>query len=369
MNNAYNRGKIYRLLLEDGHYYISSTTQPLLQRLNNHKQLSKIGVNKVYKFINQIGWDKITIELIEDYPCTTKKELNIREKYYITNSKDDKLCLNFNVVNRYKNGKIYKILCVDGHYYYGSTIQRLYERLSSHKKLSKTAKTVLYNHINIIGWDNASMQLVEDYPCETNQQLRAKEDEYITKSKDDPLCLNVNRAYVSEDEYKKKMKEYYEENKDAILTYSVFYREDHRDEILEKKSAYREKNRTLLCEKQKKYVQQNSERVHKAKKKYYENHKEEYAEYYKEYRKAHQQRIQAKQLEWSKKKREENAEQIAKDREYKLQQRKEKSDARMKKECEIHTCECGGTYQLYRKSRHDTSKKHTDFIKTSHLTT
>jgi hypothetical protein len=48
------------------------------------------------------------------------------------------------------------------------------------------------------------MQLVEDYPCETNQQLRDKEDEYITKSKDDPLCLNVNRAYVSEDNYKEK---------------------------------------------------------------------------------------------------------------------------------------------------------------------
>jgi hypothetical protein len=41
----------------------------------------------------------------------------------------------------------------------------------------------------------------------------------------------------------------------------------------------------------------------------------------------------------------------------------------MKRGCEVHTCECGGTYQLYRKSRHDTSKKHTDFIKTPHLTT
>ena len=362
--NTYQQSKIYRLLSEDGYYYIGSTTQPLQQRLHNHKRLSKLGVNKVYEFINQIGWDKITIELIEDYPCISKKELNVREKYYITKSKDDDLCLNFNTVDRYKNGKIYQLLCIDGHYYYGSTVQRLYERLSTHKNLSKTDNTVLYNHINTIGWDNVSMELVENYPCETTQQLRAKEDEYITQSKDDSLCLNVNRAYVSKDERKEKVKEYYEENKDAILAYSVQYREENRNEILEKKLMYREQNRTLLCEKQKEYAQQHPESVHEARKKYYEDHKEEQAEYYKEYRKAHQQRIQAKQLEWNKKKREENAEQIAKEREDKLQKRRERSEARIKKDCDVHPCECGGTYQLYRKSRHDNSKKHTEFVRT-----
>ena len=347
--NIYQKGKIYKLLSKNGHYYIGSTTQPLPQRLHNHKRLSKLGVNKVYEFINQIGWDKITIELIEDYSCASKKELNVRENYYITKSKDDNLCLNFNKVNQYENGKIYQLLCIDGYYYYGSTIQPLYKRLSTHKKLSKTDKTVLYNHINTIGWDNVSMELVEDYPYETIQQLRAKEDEYITQSKNDPLCLNVNRAYVSKDE---------------ILAYSVQYREENRDEILEKKLMYREQNRTLLCEKQKEYAQQHPESIHEARKKYYEDHKEEQAEYYKEYRKAHQQRIQAKQLEWNKKKREENAEQIAKEHEDKLQKRRERSEARIKKDCDVHPCECGGTYQLYRKSRHDNSKKHTEFVRT-----
>jgi hypothetical protein len=362
MESIYQQSKIYRLLSEDGHYYIGSTTQPLHQRLHNHKQLSKLGVNKVYEFINQIGWDKITIELIEDYPCHSKNELNVREKEYIIKSKGDELCLNFNTVNRYKNGKIYRILCIDGHYYYGSTVQQLNERLSTHKKLSKTDNTVLYNHINTIGWDNAIMELVEEYPCETTQQLHAKEDEYITRSKDDPLCLNVNRAYVSQDEKKERMKEYYEENKNAILVQSTKYREENREEILERKARYREKNREVLREKQKEYVQQNIEGVHEARKKHYEEHKEQYAIYNKEYRKTHQQEIQAKKAEWNKKKKEENAEQIAKEREAALQKRKEKSDARIKKDRDVHTCECGGTYQLYRKSRHDISKKHTEFV-------
>ena len=38
---------------------------------------------KLYEYINDIGWDNVTIELIEEYPCETKKELNTREKYYI----------------------------------------------------------------------------------------------------------------------------------------------------------------------------------------------------------------------------------------------------------------------------------------------
>ena len=417
-NTIYKYGKLYRLICDTGYYYIGCTVSELPFRLNNHKQLSKTNNDPLYVYINSIGWDTVKIELIKRISCYSKGELEQLKEQYIHTLEYSLLCLNHLKLEEeeeeeveveevekeedeeeeeveeeevevdeeeeeeeeeveveeeeeeetYIDGKIYQLLCIDGHYYYGSTVQRLCERLSTHKKLSKTDKTVLYNHINTIGWDNVSMELVEDYPCETTQQLRAKEDEYITQSKDDPLCLNVKRAYVSKDERKEKVKEYYEENKDEILAYSVQYREEHREEILEKKLIYREQNRTLLCEKQKEYAQQHPEIVHEARKKYYENHKEEQAEYYKEYRKAHQQRIQAKQLEWKKKKREENAEQIAKDRESKLQKRKEKSDARIKKDCDIHLCECGGTYQLYRKSRHDNSKKHTDFVKTQSAT-
>ena len=401
-NTIYKYGKLYRLICDTGYYYIGCTVSELPFRLNNHKQLSKTNNDPLYVYINSIGWDTVKIELIKRISCYSKGELEQLKEQYIHTLEYSLLCLNHLKLEEeekeeveeeeeeveeeeveeveeeevevdeeeeeeeeeveveeeeeeetYIDGKIYQLLCIDGHYYYGSTIQQLYKRLSTHKNLSKTDKTVLYNHINTIGWDNVSMELVEDYPCETTQQLRAKEDEYIRQSKNDPLCLNVNRACVSKDE---------------ILAYSVQYREEHREEILEKKLIYREQNRTLLCEKQKEYAQQHPESIREAKKQYYENHKEECSEYYKEYRKAHQQRIQAKQLEWKKKKREENAEQIAKDRESKLQKRKEKSDARIKKDCDVHLCECGGTYQLYRKSRHDNSKKHTDFVKTQSAT-
>lgn len=49
MNSTYNQGKIYRLLLEDGHYYIGSTTQPLPQRLNVKSKKNTFNkIQKVY---------------------------------------------------------------------------------------------------------------------------------------------------------------------------------------------------------------------------------------------------------------------------------------------------------------------------------
>ena len=101
MENKYQNGKIYKLVCNDGYYYIGSTTQELNNRLYNHKTQSKSGPNKIYSYINSIGWDNVIIELIENYNCQSKKELVDREKYYLTKSKKDDLCLNFKDINIY----------------------------------------------------------------------------------------------------------------------------------------------------------------------------------------------------------------------------------------------------------------------------
>lgn len=355
-------GKIYRLLCDDGHYYIGSTIQPLNLRLTKHVSMSKQGVNKIYEYINQIGWDHVTIELIEDYPCTTKKELTDREKYHTAQSKNDPLCLNHMTINIYKTGKIYRIICNDGHYYIGSTTQTLPRRLHHHKQLSKKDKTAFYNHMKQLGWENASIELLEDYPCDTKKELSKREDEYITKEKENPLCLNINRAQLSPTERKEQVKEYYEANKSDILVKLTQYRKEHHEEILKKKEVYRKNHREELCEKQKKYAKEHPDQVKSARMKYYEEHKEEQSEYYKEYRKQNSEEIKARQRAWEKKKREENADQIAEERLARQLEKKEKSEARIKLERAIHTCECGGTYQFYQRNRHLTNKKHTAFL-------
>ena len=416
----YKSGKIYRLICDDDHYYIGSTASELPFRLNNHKQLSKIKNDPVYIHINSIGWDKVKIEFIKKIPCYSKSELQQLKDQYLHTLPYSPLCLNpkidssddikstnnmenpnmivdtnndesdndvsdeesdnNNTNNRYKNGKIYRLVCKDGHYYYGSTVTTLSKRFTCHKySIVNKLGSDKYSYLHTISLSDISIELVENVPCNSKLELREHENRYIHEHKDRPLCLNTYQSYqsnddkkrydkqyheVHKDEQKERMKEYYEENKDTILAHSEQYRKENHDEILERKARYREKNREVLREKQKEYVQRNLESVHEARKKHYEEHKEKYAIYNKEYRKTHRQEIQVKQAEWNKKKKEENAEQTAKERESALQKRKEKSDARIKKDRDVHTCECGGTYQLYRKSRHDSSKKHTEFVET-----
>ena len=79
----YQNGKIYKVKCETGLIYIGSTIRPLKQRLYDHRK--KYNKCKTKTFINP------TIELIENYPCNNRKELETRERFYIENDND---CVN-----------------------------------------------------------------------------------------------------------------------------------------------------------------------------------------------------------------------------------------------------------------------------------
>lgn len=98
--NKYENGKIYKLVnTVDDNIYIGSTHQPLTFRLSLHKSHGKIKNSKVYRHLNSIGFSNVRIELIEEYPCTCKKELEDRERYWIENLKPT---LNKNIPSRTK---------------------------------------------------------------------------------------------------------------------------------------------------------------------------------------------------------------------------------------------------------------------------
>jgi hypothetical protein len=98
-------------------------------------------------------------------------------------------------MNKYENGKIY-VLSVGPYFYLGSSICPLNVRLSVHKQDSKSRNSKLYRKINEIGWDNVSIELIEDYPCTDKMALELREVFYILQHLNDPYCLNTNRAYV-----------------------------------------------------------------------------------------------------------------------------------------------------------------------------
>ena len=79
----YKNGKIYKITnCIDNEVYIGSTAAPLTKRFSWHKariNTERYQNRKVYKHINDLGFDKFSISLVENYPCTNKTELRRRE--------------------------------------------------------------------------------------------------------------------------------------------------------------------------------------------------------------------------------------------------------------------------------------------------
>jgi len=91
-------GRIYRLIGGDK-FYIGSTIQTLTRRLSKHKSRSKEKDRKnsnLYKYFTEIGWENVTIELIEEIEIKTRKDLFELECKYIRDSLIDEKCLNIN---------------------------------------------------------------------------------------------------------------------------------------------------------------------------------------------------------------------------------------------------------------------------------
>ena len=82
----------------------------------------------------------------------------------------------------YKNGKIYQILNnVNDDVYVGSTTQLLCKRFYCHKSHSDTLfrKHKLSELMRTIGKNNCYIELIENYPCNTKEELIAREGHYI----------------------------------------------------------------------------------------------------------------------------------------------------------------------------------------------
>ena len=102
--NEYNNGKIYKIINNiDDIVYIGSTTQTLKRRYSSHKcsYLSYMrGIHKYYTAFSIFdkGINNCKIELIENFPCDNRAELEYREKYYIKQFN----CINKNIPGRTK---------------------------------------------------------------------------------------------------------------------------------------------------------------------------------------------------------------------------------------------------------------------------
>jgi len=408
--NMYRRGKIYSMKCEDGHYYIGSTIQSLSACFQHHKEFSKTHDTRVYEYCKQVGWENITMELLEEYPCDSKKELDERMDHHLLTHELDFLCLNHELdmssefeemsndhadpledpydsddsleyddpEDRYQHGKIYRLVCEDSHFYIGSTVTSLEKRFGCHMySIEKRLCGGKYKYLYTIPINEIYIELVERFPCETREQLRKRENDHIIRYKDHPLCLNTYHAY--QDEYDKKryhaayyrnhresikkdQQQYYEENREKILAYHVRYSEENADQIKARRDAYKASHRKELAEKQRAYAKEHQEEVRIKQKEYRDSHKEKLQEYFKTYAENNKEAVAARKSAWAQRKKEETKEERAEQSRIKREAREQKTQQRITHENTIVTCECGGTYQNYRKKRHDSSALHIRFV-------
>jgi len=171
-------------------------------------------------------------------------------------------------LNRYKNGKIYKIEPIVDHneedIYIGSSTQYyLSTRMNQHKGLYKINKKqcnvkLLFDKYGV---ENCNIILIESVEANNKMELHQREAHYIKTLK----CVNKLIPLRTDKEYrennKEKDKEYRKKNKLQKQEYDTKYYEDNKNIILEKCKEYREINKDKIKEHKKEYYEANKDAI------------------------------------------------------------------------------------------------------------
>jgi len=107
-------------------------------------------------------------------------------------------------------GRIYK-LEGGGKFYIGSTTCDLKNRLKHHRSKSKekiAEKRGLYVHFREIGWENATISVIEELEITSRKDLFARECEVIKNYIGIPDCLNKSRPVITKEDKKESDKLY-----------------------------------------------------------------------------------------------------------------------------------------------------------------
>ncbi len=186
-------------------------------------------------------------------------------------------------MNKYQNGKIYKITSKQtDDVYIGSTTQSLYKRLIAHKTKYKTKGKISSGEL--MKYDDVIIELIELYPCKTKEELLWRERHHIENNK----CVNIYLPIKTKEEILKTKKEcdkvYYKENKEQIQKYKSDWVFKNTDRLKIKRSEYNKERSEYNKEYCKKRYENNKDKFSEYAKLKYENNKEQIKERVKAYR-------------------------------------------------------------------------------------
>jgi len=133
----------------------------------------------------------------------------------------------------YKNGKIYAIKShLTDKIYIGSTANPLNERFNTHTTAYK-ANRLSCSSKEILQYDDAYIELLENYPCESRSELERREGEVITTTANH---VNIKIAGRTQQEWN-------EANRDKLNIQSRRNYQVNRDKVLAQARAKYQANR------------------------------------------------------------------------------------------------------------------------------
>jgi hypothetical protein len=179
----------------------------------------------------------------------------------------------------YQNGKVYKLYAQldDGTIicYYGSTTKNLRVRLAGHVQSAKKIRDTTSKHIIDAG--NYNIMLLENFPCNSKEELSAREQFYILNNEcvNKVVPLRTKKEWYNDniESIKDNRKICYSKNCDHEKEYSKQYYEQHLDQIKDRMKLYYEQNVDKLKDKAKQYYEQHSKTLNEYKRKQYQQKK------------------------------------------------------------------------------------------------
>ena len=175
----------------------------------------------------------------------------------------------------YQLGKFYKIKSDNtDKIYIGSTCQILSNRLSIHKTHYNAwlkNNRMFCSSFDILKCGVYKITLIEDYPCNSRNELLLRERFQIELNKD--TAININKPITNNEEKKEQVKEYQKNNKDKIKDYNTVYNKEYQKNNVDKLREYRKIYYETNKEQSKEYQKNNADRIKKYNKEWYEKNK------------------------------------------------------------------------------------------------
>ena len=155
----------------------------------------------------------------------------------------------------YNDGKVYVVRnTVNDKLYVGSTTQSLSRRWSKHKCNALTKHTPFYKAVNELGVEKFYIELVENYPCNSQEELNRREGHFIREY--DTYNKGYNSLIAG-----RTQQEYQDENQAKIIQYRKKHHQKNKDAHNQKWTEYYADNKEAIIERQKQYVRENAEAI------------------------------------------------------------------------------------------------------------